>query len=115
MNRGTGRVSSSLNLAALATFTCANLIHNDFGLDPAIAPAALFTALYLWKRRTALLLMAAFLIALPAFAFLRLSELSSPASTLSFLNHVALLAAGLLAVAGAVAALRGRRHATARA
>jgi hypothetical protein len=115
MSRGIAGAPLALNLAAFAAFTSANLIHNELSLDPAIAPPAVFIALFLWKRRTSLLLVAACLIAFPAFAFLRLSELSSPASALSFLNHLALLAAGLLGVAGVIAALLGRSHAAARA
>ncbi len=37
-----------LILGAFAAFTAAVLIHNNFGLDPAIAPPALFVGLLLW-------------------------------------------------------------------
>ncbi|MGH7555705.1 MAG: hypothetical protein ACREMQ_22115 [Longimicrobiales bacterium] len=94
-----------LILGAFAAYTSGNLIHNNLGLDPAIVPAAVFVGLVLWRRRRWLLLAAAMVIGLPAFMFLRWSELSKPGDALPFLNHVALLVAGVLAVMSAVLAL----------
>jgi hypothetical protein len=89
-------------LLAFAAFAIANLIHNNFGLDPAIVPAALLVGLYLWRPRRWLLWGAAIMIALPSFVFLRWDALVPPAVAIPFLNHVALLAAGALAVLGVV-------------
>lgn len=50
---------SRLLLAAFGAFTIANLIHNDFGFDPVIIPAALLVGFYCWRPRQALLLAAA--------------------------------------------------------
>jgi hypothetical protein len=94
-----------LILSALAAYTAANLIHNHVGLDPAVAPAIFFVGLLLWRRRRGFLLASAFVIALPAFSFLRWSALTQPALTLPFFNHLALLAAGVLAVGSVAAAL----------
>jgi hypothetical protein len=111
MTREPASPSLVLLLSAFGAFAAANVIHNAFGVDPAIAPPSLFVGLYVWRRRLVLLLAAAFVIALPSFSFLRPSELSSPTTPLSFANHVALLAAGLLAVACAATALLARRRA----
>ena len=96
---------SALLLAALGAFAVANLIHNDFGLDPAIAPAALLAAIYWWRPRRPLLWGAAFVIALPAFAFFKWSALTDPSSARVLYNHLALLAAGSLAIASVVRSL----------
>jgi hypothetical protein len=96
---------------AFAAFATANIIHNDFGLDPAMAPATLFVGLLFWRRHRALLLAAAVVMALPAFSFLNRSELSSPTDALHFLNHLALLLAGVLAVAAAIVTLVPLRRA----
>lgn len=85
-------------LAAFSAFTVANLIHNDFGLDAAIIPAALLVGFYCWRPRQVLLWAAAVVIALPAFAFIKWGALGNPADTRFFFNHVALLLAGTLAV-----------------
>ena len=93
---------SMLLFAALAAFVVANLIHNEFGLDPAIAPAALLAGIYWWRPKRALLWGAAFVIALPAFAFFKWSALTDPSGARMLYNHLALLAAGSLAVASVV-------------
>ena len=93
---------SALLFAALGAFAVANLIHNNFGLDLAIAPAVLLASIYWWRPTRARLWGAAFVIALPAFAFFKLSALTDPSGTRALLNHLALLAAGALAVASAV-------------
>jgi hypothetical protein len=94
-----------LILCAFAAYAAANLMHNRLGLDPAIVPAALFVGLLLWRRQRGFLLAAAFAMVVPAFLFLRWSELISPSSAPYFFNHVALLAAGGLALAAAIIAL----------
>jgi hypothetical protein len=94
-----------LILCAFAAYAAANLMHNSLGLDPAIVPAALFIVLLLWRRQRGYLLAAAFVMVVPAFLFLRWSELISPTSALYFFNHIALLAAGGLALAAAITAL----------
>lgn len=83
---------------AFGSFTVANLIHNDFGLDPAIIPAALLVSLSWWRPRRGLMWAAALVIALPAFAFFKWTALGDPSNTLRLVNHVALLLAGTLAV-----------------
>jgi hypothetical protein len=85
-------------LGAFVALVAANLIHNNFGLDPAVAPAALLVALNWWRPNRWLLRVAAVLIALPAFAFLKLGALANPGSAQPFWNHVALAMAGALAV-----------------
>jgi hypothetical protein len=105
------RAALGLILAAFVAFAAANVIHNSVGLDPAIVPPALFVGLVFWRKRRWLLLAAAFFIAAPSFSFLRWSELTSPTDTLHFLNHVALLAAGVLAISGAVVVLIPQRAA----
>jgi hypothetical protein len=103
--RHTPGLALYLILGAFAAFTTAIVIHNRFGLDPAIAPATLFVGLLLWRRRRAFLLAAALVIALPAFLFLKPAVLLDPEDLLPFSNHAALLLAGLLAVASAVVTL----------
>jgi hypothetical protein len=102
----------SLLFLALAAYAAAVVIHNRFGLDPAIAPAALLTALTAWRPRRPLLWGAAFFIAAPSFLFLEWSALTASGDPWTFANHLALLAAGLLAVASAIRSLRptGARH-----
>ena len=96
-------VALALLIGAFGAYMLANLIHNRFGLDPAIAPAALLLTLVLWRRRPVLLVGAALLIALPSFLFLRWSALMEPTTTASFANHVALLAGGVLATGAVIA------------
>jgi hypothetical protein len=100
-----------LIVCAFAAYTAANLLHNRWGVDLALAPAALFVGLVLWRRRRVFLLPAAVLIFLPAFAFFRVSELRAPADPFSFYNHVALLIAGVLGVLSAMVALAPTRRA----
>lgn len=100
------RAATSLVVAAFLSFLAANLLHNRFGIDPAIAPAALFTGLYLWKARRWMMLAAAFFIAVPSFLFLRWSALADPSAPVVFGNHAALLLGGALALAAAALALR---------
>lgn len=83
---------------AFGAFAAANLIHNDFGLDAAVAPAALLVALYSWRPNRGLLWGAAFVIAFPAFAFLQLRALAETGDVARFLNHWALFVAGAFAV-----------------
>jgi hypothetical protein len=90
--------NSATLLAAFLAFTAANLIHNDFGFDPAIIPAALLVGIYWWRPRRVLLWAAAVVIALPALVFIKWGALGNPADIRFFLNHVALLLAGTLAV-----------------
>lgn len=92
-------------LGAFVALVAANLIHNNFGLDPAVAPAALLVALNWWRPNRWLLRAGAVLIALPAFAFLKWGALVNPADTEAFWNHVALLLAGALAVLALVKTL----------
>lgn len=102
-------------LGAFAALVAANLIHNNFGLDPAVAPAALLLALHWWRPNRWLLLAAAILIALPAFAFLKWGALLNPGDARPFWNHLALLLAGLLAVLAAVTSLAAETRARRRA
>jgi len=108
------RSGLALIIGAFAAYATANLLHNRWGVDLAIVPAALFVGLVLWRRRRVILLPAAVLIFLPSFAFLQISELRAPADSFSFLNHAALLVAGVLGVASAAVALvpRGRTAST---
>lgn len=101
-----------LQLGAFGAALTANLIHNDLGLDPAIAPAAVLTALY-WRRpRRGLLWAAAVVTALPSFLFLRWSALGSPAAVRPFFNHLALLVAGVAAVLAVLVSFRRLRGTT---
>ncbi|MGH7468203.1 MAG: hypothetical protein ACRENP_09470 [Longimicrobiales bacterium] len=61
--------------------------------------------LLLWRRRRGFLLAAAVVIALPALLFLEPAALLNPADTLPFFNHLALLSAGVLALASAIVTL----------
>ncbi len=85
-------------LAAFAAFFVANLLHNNFGIDPAIIPAGILTGLSLRRPHPVLLAAAAVVIAVPAFAFLKWRALTDPSSAHPFLNHLFLLAAGVLAL-----------------
>ena len=110
----TGEVrGAALGLISVAfvAYAAANLLHNRFGLDLAIVPAALFVGLVVWRRRRWQLLAAAFFIGAPSFLFLRWSELTSPTDMLHFSNHAALLAGGVLAVSSVVAVLIPNRMA----
>ena len=84
-------------VAAVGAFIVANLIHNKLGLDPAVVPAVVLVGLYWWRPRRALLWIAALAIGLPSFAFFKSGSLLEPANVIPFLNHLALLTAGLLA------------------
>ena len=99
------RTALFLIMAAYAAFTIAVLIHNSFGLDPAVVLPTLFVGLLLWRRRRGFLIAAVIVIAVPAFAFLKPVALSNPDELLYFFNHLALLSAGVLAVAAAVVSL----------
>ncbi|MCI0451253.1 MAG: hypothetical protein L0Z51_02545 [Candidatus Latescibacteria bacterium] len=96
--------------AALVAFVAANVIHNQFSLDPAPAPAALLTGLSWWKPWRALVVGAALVIAFPAFSFLKWDALAHESGTAAFWNHVLLLLAGVFAIAGGVFGLMPKRR-----
>jgi hypothetical protein len=98
-------------LGAFGSFAAANLIHNHFGLDVAIAPPAIFTTLYCWRRKRWLLHAANFFIAIPAFLFLKPSALLDLSRTPVFINHLALLVAGVLGVISTVVSVLTARKA----
>lgn len=98
--RGIGRGSQALVVAAFGAFLIANLIHNRFGLDPAIIPSAVFVGLLLWRPRRWVLLTAALFIAVPSLLFFKLAAITRPADAVHFINHVFLLLAALAALAG---------------
>jgi hypothetical protein len=98
-------------LGAFGAFSAANLIHNNFGLDVAIAPPAIFTALYCWRQKGWLLHAANFFIAIPAFLFLKPSALLDLSRTPVFINHLALLLAGMLSVISTLISVLARRKA----
>ena len=85
-------------IVAFAAFAIANLIHNGGGLDPAIVPAVVLLAAYLWRPRPVLLWATAVMIALPSFMFVKWTALTDASNVRSFANHVALATAALLAV-----------------
>jgi hypothetical protein len=91
-------------VGAFLAFAIANLIHNDFSVDPAIAPALVVGLFYWWRPLPGLLWATALMIALPSFLFLKPSALTDPANARAFANHLALALAGTLAV---VSVLRG--------
>lgn len=101
-----GRTRQATIFAAFAAFAIANLIHNNLGVDPAIAPSLILISLYAWRPARPLLWAAALFIALPSFAFLKLSALTHPTELKPFLNHLALLSSGALAVASFALGLR---------
>jgi len=103
-------MTTGLLLAAFTSFLAANLIHNWFGLDPAILPSGVLVGLYLWRRRPGFLWAGALFIALPAFGFLKWSALADPGAFRPFLNHVALLLAAVLALLSVGASLAGGRQ-----
>jgi len=90
--------------AAYAAYIISNLIHNDFGLDPAVVPATALGALYYWRGARPLLWATALVITLPAFSFLKPEALLAPERFGPFANHWALLAAGCLAAISAILA-----------
>ena len=96
-------------VAAWVAALVANAIHNDFGVDPAIAPSTALLAVYLWRPVRPLLWATAFFIALPSLLFLDPSALTQPDTGKLFFNHLALLFAGVLAIASVALSLR--RHA----
>jgi hypothetical protein len=100
--RHTGVIALTLGYAA---FVAANLIHNRLGMDIAVLPATLLMMLYLWRPARAFRLGTAVLIALPALAFLKPRAIYDPSDPTSFANHLALLLAGVLAIAGGASAL----------
>ncbi|MGH7469332.1 MAG: hypothetical protein ACRENP_15375 [Longimicrobiales bacterium] len=102
---------SGILFTAFVAFAAANLIHNNLGVDPALAPAALLTGLYGWRPGRGFLWGAALVIALPAFIFLKWSALAQPADAQAFFNHVALFLAGALAVLSVVVSLLMRQPA----
>jgi len=95
--------------SALIAFLLSNLIHNDFGLDVAVVPAATFGALFAWRRARPLLWATALFVALPALSFLRPTALTQTADLKVFFNHWALLVAGGLAIVGVLLSLTPRR------
>lgn len=99
------RASELALVGAAAAFLVSNLIHNDLGLDPAIVPMAALIALFFWRRTRLTLWLTALAIAAPAFLFLDLSAVGNPRDLKPFLNHVALLSAGALAVVSVLASL----------
>ena len=75
------RASRVWMFAALVAFAAANIIHNEYrGVDAAIAPATLFTALMVWKPCRVFIILAAIFVALPAFRLLKLAALADAAS-----------------------------------
>lgn len=101
---------SLMLLGAFAAWLVANLIHNDFGLDPAVAPATVLGGLYWWRPNRPLLWATAALIAAPALLFFKWRALAEPAGAMPFLNHLALLLAGVLAIASVAMSLRSRQR-----
>ncbi len=99
------RLSRLLLLASLGAFLVAIIIHNRGGIDPAIVPGALFTALFFWKPRRVSLVLAAITLAGPAVAFLNFAALTDPARRAFFINHVFLLLTALLALGAVVVGL----------
>ena len=99
---------ATILLAYLAALT-ANVIHNNFGLDPAIAPATVLLILYWWRPIRPLLWGTALFIALPSFMFLKFTALLSPADTKYFLNHFALSCAAVLSLTAATLSFRRQR------
>jgi hypothetical protein len=89
-------LSRLLVLVAFVAFVGANLIHNNFTVDPAVFPSAVFIGLMLWKPRRGFLIAAAAFITLPALTFFKTSAILEPTNTLGFLNHIFLLVAGLV-------------------
>lgn len=105
------RTGRTLIVAAYAAFLAANLIHNRFLVDAAIVPSGVFVALMLWKPHRVFLLAAAICVAAPALGFFKPNALLEPTGVLRFLNHMFLLAGGLLAVAaGIVGVLPSRQR-----
>ena len=104
VNQGSRTRQAAIFLAWLAALT-ANVIHNNVGLDPAIAPATILLMLYWWRPVRPLLWVTAVFIALPSFMFLKFSAIMSPGETQYFLNHLALLVAAVLSVAAALLSL----------
>ena len=101
-----GRPDALALFGAFTAFAVANVIHNNFGaLDLAIAPPVIFTALYCWRRKHWLLLVATFFIAIPALLFFRPTALLDPSRTQVFINHLALILAGMLGVLSAAISL----------
>jgi hypothetical protein len=99
-------------VGAFAAFAIANLIHNDFSFDPAIAPALVLGLFYWWRPRPGLLWATALMIALPSFLFLKPPALIDPTNTRAFANHLALALAGTLAVVSVLPSfLAGRSRA----
>jgi hypothetical protein len=70
-------------------------------------------AVYLLRPNRVLLILTAVMVALPAFTFFKWSAVTSPQNTLYLLNHIALLLAGVLAVASIIQSFlpRGRDRA----
>lgn len=93
-----GRTRQATIYAAFTASAIANLIHNNLGLDPAIAPSVILLALYSWRPVRPLLWATAGFIALPSFLFLKPDALMQPSAPKLFFNHLALLTAGLLAI-----------------
>lgn len=101
--------------AAFVSFLVANLIHNDFGVDPAIVPAAVLGGLYWWRPRPGLQWATAAMIALPSFLFLKPAALLDPSNMRAFLNHAALGIAGVLALLSVVRSFLAGRSPAGRA
>ncbi len=92
---GNSTLGRALAFAALVAFVIANVIHNRFGVDVAVIPAVVFSALLLWRPRRWVLVVAAFFIAAPSLLFFRSAALTSPGSAIYFVNHFFLLLAAL--------------------
>ncbi len=107
-NRATERTGQLL-LLAWAAFLVSNLIHNNFGLDPAIVPSTLLGVIYAWRRTRRWAIASALFIAIPSFAFLDWPTLVTPGSQRAFANHWALLLAGALAILTIVVTVRETR------
>lgn len=93
-------------LGAFAAFAAANVMHNHFGLDPAIVPAAVLISLYAWRPHRGLLWGAALFIAAPSFLFFKWRLLVQPGGVLPFLNQLGLLLGGVLALISVLQSLR---------
>ncbi len=105
------RSTRFLALAAFVAFVAANLIHNRGGIDSALVPGGVFTALLLWKPRRVFQLLAAISVAVPAIAFFKWAALTDPSRQAYFVNHLFLLLAAVFAVGGFAMAIMPRRNA----
>ncbi|MGQ0643137.1 MAG: hypothetical protein ACT4P6_20510 [Gemmatimonadaceae bacterium] len=108
------RFSRMALLAACAAFLAANLIHNSGGIDPAIAPGGIFTALLFWKPRRLFLTLATIALAVPALLFFKPSALTELSRQGYFFNHLFLLLTAVLATGALASGLLPNRAASTR-